>query len=48
MFAGAYDGVEARRYQVSRNNFKYFKRGMGGGMSHIGLEGKLENEEETR
>ena len=45
MFAGAADGVEARRYRDSRNKCKYFKRGMGGGMSHIRLEGHLEKEE---
>ena len=46
LFAGAADGVETRRYQDSRNKCKYFKRGIVGGMSHIGLEGHLEKEEE--
>ena len=42
LFAGVNDGVDARRYQYSRNKHKEFKIGMGGGMSHIGLEGHLE------
>ena len=48
LFAGADDGVEARRYRDSRIRRKEFKRGMGGGMSHIGTEGHLDKEEEMR
>ena len=48
LFAGATDGVEARRYRDSRNKRKDFKRGIGVGMSHIRLEGRLEKEEEIR
>ena len=47
-FVGADDGVDARRYQDSRNKRKDFKRGMCGGMSQIGLEGHLEKKEEMR
>ena len=40
--------MEVRRYRYSRNKRKEFKRGMGGGMSHIGLVGHLEKEDEMR
>ena len=47
-FVGTADEVEARRYRDSRNKRKDFKRGIGVGMSHIRLEGRLEKEEEIR
>ena len=47
-FVGTADEVEARRYRDSRNKRKDFKRGVGVGMSHIRLEGRLEKEEEIR
>ena len=47
-FAGSADGVEARSYRDTRNNRKDFKRVIDGGISHISLEGHLEEEEEMR
>ena len=45
-FTGAADGMEARRYRDSRKKHKEFKIGIGGGMSHIGMEGHFDKEED--